>query len=438
VHHSGKTDQSLKFCIVLNSETEILTSHGWKGMGKVTVGDCAATMSNLETQKGEWSSITAVIERDMHPEEKWVVYDAPRANFRVTDNHTMIAAPSNKDKAFEKVLAKDLVSFKGGAYLPSAIYMDQPGVPLTDAELYFIGIMMTDGTWTSTSGSISQSERHHHIIQKIENCLRDIGIGYAKRRHLQYTKDKIIEKDPRWVFSFSAGKPKPIKINKGPKETKNPAVVVEGVTGFRHLLPYLDKDFATPLMGLSVRQFKILFDGIWDGDGFKKIGANYNPQTFDICSARKTFIDRLQALSAINGFTANVRYEHGNRKNPIYILSIKNVSWRHHGGYAAKNRNPRPNIHFEDATNEKVWCVETNTGTIVTRRKGKITVMGNCQMIGRGLRTAEGKDHCLILDHSDTTIRLGFVTDLYHPDLDDGEKRNMCGNRQEALAKGMS
>lgn len=42
------------------------------------------------------------------------------------------------------------------------------------------------------------------------------------------------------------------------------------------------------------------------------------------------------------------------------------------------------------------------------------------QMIGRGLRTAEGKDHCLILDHSDSTVRLGFVTDIRHDVLDDG------------------
>jgi len=45
------------------------------------------------------------------------------------------------------------------------------------------------------------------------------------------------------------------------------------------------------------------------------------------------------------------------------------------------------------------------------------------QMIGRGLRKAEGKDHCLILDHSDTTIRLGFVTDIYYEELDDGRKK---------------
>lgn len=44
------------------------------------------------------------------------------------------------------------------------------------------------------------------------------------------------------------------------------------------------------------------------------------------------------------------------------------------------------------------------------------------QIIGRALRTAPGKDCALILDHSDTTQRLGFVTDIHHDRLDDGSK----------------
>jgi DNA repair protein RadD len=45
------------------------------------------------------------------------------------------------------------------------------------------------------------------------------------------------------------------------------------------------------------------------------------------------------------------------------------------------------------------------------------------QMIGRGLRTADGKADCLILDHSDNHVRLGFVTDITHEALDDGKPR---------------
>lgn len=44
------------------------------------------------------------------------------------------------------------------------------------------------------------------------------------------------------------------------------------------------------------------------------------------------------------------------------------------------------------------------------------------QGTGRGLRTATGKDYCLILDHSDNHLRLGFVTDILHETLSDGSK----------------
>lgn len=57
------------------------------------------------------------------------------------------------------------------------------------------------------------------------------------------------------------------------------------------------------------------------------------------------------------------------------------------------------------------------------------------QMIGRGLRTAPGKDHCLILDHSDTTLRLGFVTDIHHNELDDGTRKAASSKKVERLPK---
>lgn len=57
------------------------------------------------------------------------------------------------------------------------------------------------------------------------------------------------------------------------------------------------------------------------------------------------------------------------------------------------------------------------------------------QIIGRGLRTAEGKDHCLILDHSDNHLRLGFVTDVdaRHQDLDDGRSNASKKNSRDDL-----
>jgi len=59
------------------------------------------------------------------------------------------------------------------------------------------------------------------------------------------------------------------------------------------------------------------------------------------------------------------------------------------------------------------------------------------QIVGRGLRTAEGKDYCLILDHSDTHNRLGFVTDIHHDTLDDGKpkEKSTKSEKDEKLPK---
>lgn len=53
------------------------------------------------------------------------------------------------------------------------------------------------------------------------------------------------------------------------------------------------------------------------------------------------------------------------------------------------------------------------------------------QIIGRGLRTAAGKEDCLVLDHSDTTLRLGFVDDIHHEHLDDGKYQKSVGTKRE-------
>ena len=63
--------------------------------------------------------------------------------------------------------------------------------------------------------------------------------------------------------------------------------------------------------------------------------------------------------------------------------------------------------------------VDLDVRCIVLARPTKSEILYT-QIIGRGLRTAEGKADCLILDHSDTTLRLGFVSDIHHERLDMG------------------
>lgn len=58
------------------------------------------------------------------------------------------------------------------------------------------------------------------------------------------------------------------------------------------------------------------------------------------------------------------------------------------------------------------------------------------QIIGRCLRIADGKDHALILDHSETTMNLGFVTEIHWDFLDDGKpQKKSVAEKKEPLPK---
>jgi superfamily II DNA or RNA helicase len=55
------------------------------------------------------------------------------------------------------------------------------------------------------------------------------------------------------------------------------------------------------------------------------------------------------------------------------------------------------------------------------------------QSIGRGLRTAPGKDHLLILDHSNATLSLGLVDEIYFGKLRGGERGESSGEVKRKL-----
>ncbi len=56
------------------------------------------------------------------------------------------------------------------------------------------------------------------------------------------------------------------------------------------------------------------------------------------------------------------------------------------------------------------------------------------QTIGRGLRTAPGKDRLIILDHAGNHLRLGMVTDIGQDRLDGGSERTNGAKMQEKTA----
>ena len=78
--------------------------------------------------------------------------------------------------------------------------------------------------------------------------------------------------------------------------------------------------------------------------------------------------------------------------------------------------------------------VDWDVRCIILARPTKSEML-HVQVIGRGLRMADGKADCLILDHSDNHQRLGFVTDIHHHELDDGKDRGKAEKRKPPVPK---
>lgn len=100
-------------------------------------------------------------------------------------------------------------------------------------------------------------------------------------------------------------------------------------------------------------------------------------------------------------------------------------------GYQDMNTDALERRQIKDKFHAGEYKVVTNCDTLtvgvdwdvrcISMVRPTKSIMKFVQIIGRGLRTAEGKADCLILDHSDNHLRLGFVTDIHRDALHDGK-----------------
>ena len=144
---------------------------------------------------------------------------------------------------------------------------------------------------------------------------------------------------------------------------------------------------------MTERQFDILVKALHLGDGSKQTGQDWTRRSYHISTGNKVFAERLQIMAIARGYRANIA-RHNYNANPLYVIHLKKIDRINIG----QSYDDRPKWIKEKHTGEMCWCVETKQGTLVTRRKGKVSILGNCQMVGRGTRLYPDKEELLLLD----------------------------------------
>lgn len=385
----------------LDEETEVLTADGWKGIDEATTAD---EVANWRDGRVWFSKPLAVVSRDRRGDERMVELNTPRRSVRVTEGHRMLFRTGDH---FRHALGRDVVGRAGelpvsGLADPLPVRPDQPDWPpvnprqvtanaytvrksnpamtheesraeavrrlearnglrhknpddLTSEECELIGFWVGDGSRTELkSGGVQytlcQSAACPSIIRRVDHLIRACGLDVVR-------KVRWTDKGEYVIWSLARG------TGFGPQSRH----------GVFHLEPYLRKGGTKLLWGFTRDQFSSFLRGLWMADGVPHNDRTEPPAGGgQVCGINRDLFDLIQAVGTCRGYRVTVR-ERVNRGKPILLLSfaVKSVHTMHNKpGLTFAFSTPRPG--------ERVWCVTTESGNLVTRRRGTVTVMGNC------------------------------------------------------------
>lgn len=437
--------------LCLDEKTEILTDSGWVGIDGINP---QSRVANWDNGSIFFEEPLDIFKRDRGIDER--MFSIHHHSARVTAGHNILFASGRnqdiwKKRPVESLAGKAYAMPVSGLALPTPIDLPAQsstksnrgrlvaalsyhlrkthGMPsaearseainrvdtrhsmrytpvdnLTDEQCRFIGLFHADGTKTPLhKGGVefrfSTSKRQPFIVEAFNRVFDGVDCHRIERE-----KQSTID----WSFSRGTG---------GGNQKR---------AGVFEIEIYLEKGNLDFLWGLNEHQFDAFIYGFWLGDGNHGNDGIYNPSSKTIClfQANPAVLDVIQAVAVCRKYKSYLSYKSNGEKFSIGTLFLSKKST-----HSIASRHSW--VEESDYTPERVWCVKTSSGNIITRRNGSVTVMGNCegfdypelsccimarptksvalylQMAGRVLRTALGKQGAIILDHAGNVIEHG-------------------------------
>lgn len=443
--------------ICLDAETEVLTSGGWRRYDIMRSNDLVAEYGG----DGVISFVRPLsfTARDRKPDERMVRLSGERCDVRITEDHDVVVLAGASRRVLKKRRAADMqgLSFTvpvSGQSLP-ADFIPPPRKPVatTDHRTYSHAYALRKRLGVDRDTSLMMSRKY--AADNLGLCCtppRDLTLDdcrfigfwlgdgtascgrYGACQGLRYPK--IIEWFSRVVFACGLRHTTDVVACKSSLSSQGSQLrrwhfATGGRDGVRRLAPYLNKNGSRLLRCLTEQQFDAVVEGLWMADGDHGDGSGYaTGRAMRIAGAVKSLLDILQEVAVCRGYRANIYDAPGNNRRN----ASRKMMWRLSLQKTDKTTHRTESYQVESGWRaERVWCVSVPSGMIVTRRNGKVAILGNCttgvdvpeascviscrptksfslwrQMCGRGLRSAPGKTDLIVLDHSGAVFAHGF------------------------------
>lgn len=453
----------------LSADTEILTKNkGWVGINDIDSSDMVAQY-DVNTEVIDFAHPQRIIKKEF--EENFVSIEGRYMNFKVTHDHNMlfrrrvenhlgvprrckalelvsesrpyipvsgyasvdiIVVPQDKRCSDKRFLATNSYNYrKRGMSKEEAQDIAHKMLKLRNSRRYknpneltfdecrFIGFWLGDGSlYKNKEGrrySVSQSCCNPLMIEWVENILEKCGIHYNKQYYTVSDDVAILGQKCHVSDHISYN----LALGTGGNKQN-----VE--SNLYSLLPYLQKSGSNLYWGLNREQFFCLMEGYFKANGDHGNNRIYTGQAS--VGANKELFDLLQAIGVCRGYRVTIRKQQDREHTKKTLYKISMGDYRYHQMVRDKAKI------VPNKSKEQVWCVTMPKGTIVTRRNGRVTIMGNCgfdypeldtvvmarptmslamwyQIVGRAIRPFEGKDGWIV-DLGENIKRFGKVGDL--------------------------
>jgi len=441
-------------CMVLclDEKTQILTDSGWVGIDDINP---QSRVANWDNGNIYFEEPLDIFKRDRRIDER--MFSIHHHSARVTEGHNILVASGGKHDVWKKRPVESLSEKRcimpvSGLAPPKSIDLPIQVLPkskhgrlisalsyhlrkahgmtsvaakieatyrvnaryamqytavenLTDEQCAFIGLFHADGTKTALNKGGFEFKfatgKHQPSIVEAFNKVFD-GVDCHR---IEREKQSTIE----WSFSRGTG---------GGHQKRKGVFEIE---------IYLQKGSLDFLWGLDQRQFDAFIYGFWLGDGNHGNHGHRPPasKTILLYQANPDVLDMIQAVAVCRNYKAYLSY----RSKGSFVIGSLFLSKKTTHNIAARHSWKEESSY----TPERVWCVKTRSGNIITRRDGSVTVMGNCegfdhpgidlvallrptksaglyyQMVGRGFRLAPAKSDCLVLDYAGVIAEHGPV-----------------------------
>ena len=373
----------------LDSETVFLTEQGWKKFDDLLEDDKVACFDG--DRNIYYSPILS--KTDKIYDGYLFTYETRYTKFTVSMNHNLYLSPCHRTPSnnfsykydpnrsdWQLIPVIEFYKNKRGFYnIIQNLKNDKPdNVKYSDDFIKLLGYFLSEGTWQKDKkgkkicARISQLESGD--ITPTMRSITSIPIkeySFTRKGRVELTwdiKDKfVLEKFNECGGDYAKNKTIPEFVN-----------------------------------SFSKRQFKLLLDSMIEGDGYvhKKGHSIYYTQSKDMAV-------RLHTLLTLNGFNSqlygkedNYRYKANfNRKDgqifPVYQIFISQFDQ----SYGLLNKKDREEAESSKrgveghsgwsvrmAMGERIVCVETEKGTVVTMNDYKLAFQGNCKNMTHSAR----------------------------------------------------